>query len=358
MERASSLGKIEGPSAARHGGDLARAMALHGGAREEWLDLSTGINAAPYPVRPPGPGAAVWRDLPDADAAHRAAEAARIAYRAAPEAAVLATPGAQGAIQALPGLLKDEAGAQPLVAILGPTYAEHARAFSAAGWWVEPVREPEAAEGAAAAVVVNPNNPDGRAFGPEELLNLAARVGRLIVDESFMDETPERSLAGACAGERLVVLRSLGKFYGLAGLRLGFAITGPDLAARLAEALGPWPVSGPALHFGAEALLDRNWAEATRGRLGANRPRLRDLGASAGLAPQGGTGLFQSFLTPEGWSGAAAGLQAALARRRVWSRVWPERPRWIRLGAPGPEADWARLEAALSAAVVDCEAGT
>lgn len=349
MQRENPLGKqgaepIQGPAPA-HGGDLHRAMALFGGEPGEWLDLSTGINALPWPLRPSEAETAVWSRLPDRQAADAAAEAARTAYGAPPSAAVLPTAGAQAAIQTLPRVLKAAFSETPRAAILSPTYAEHAHAFEAAAWRVEEIGDLAQAVGAEAAVVVHPNNPDGRRHALKDLLRLAEQVGTLIIDESFADETPEHSLAGACgATERLIVLRSLGKFYGLAGLRLGFAIGAPGVIERLSAALGPWPVSGPALHFGAAALRDRSWAEHTRQRLALNGPRLRAMGEATGLTAQGGTGLFQSFLAPD-----AAALQTALARRRIWTRIWPERPGWVRFGAPGSEADWSRLQSALEA---------
>lgn len=327
-----------------HGGDLDRAQALYGGAAAEWLDLSTGINAESCPAPVPPADDPLWRRLPDQALLARAVAAARTAYGVSERARVLPAPGAQGALQLAPRLLKPGR-----VAILSPTYAEHARAFRAAGWMVMPTCDVEtlARLEADAAVVVTPNNPDGRRVDPERLLALSERLRLLVVDESFMDETPERSLAPRAGGESLLVLRSLGKFYGLAGLRLGFALAGPRFGATLAAALGPWPVSGAALSMGAAALENTAWAARTRARLAENGPRLDRIAAAADLALIGGTGFFRSYRAGALWGGAARTLQAALARKRIWTRVFPELPSWIRFGAPGPEADWARLETAL-----------
>ncbi len=247
---------------------------------------------------------------------------------------VLPVAGAQAAIQLLPRL------APPgCVAILSPTYNEHAAAFRAAGWQVEDTSDIAALAGADAAVVVNPNNPDGRRHTPGDLTALAARVGLLIVDESFADPTPDLSLCPTLGRPGLIVLRSLGKFTGLAGLRLGFALGAPSDIARLAELAGPWAVSGPALALGAAALADTAWTQATRARLAADARRLDAL-APWPLA--GGTALFRTYDTPD-----AAAAQDHLARARIWSRIFPWSTRWLRLGLPGEPTEWDRLAAAL-----------
>ncbi|MEM0987378.1 MAG: threonine-phosphate decarboxylase CobD [Pseudomonadota bacterium] len=314
-----------------HGGSLNDAVASFGGAPGDWLDLSTGINPRPYPVPELPP--ASWTRLPEAaDIAALEAAAAR-AYEAAPEARVLAAPGASALIAALPRL------AQPArVAIPGPTYSEHAAAFYAAGW--EVIERP--GPGVTATAIVNPNNPDGRRWSASELQVMAQAMDLLVVDESFMDPTPADALAPYAGEEGLVVLRSFGKFYGLPGLRLGFAITGPQTAARLGAALGPWQVSGAAVHVGQKALQDVEWLEETRLRLAADRARLTELANAAGWQAVGGSDLFQTFETPD-----AVAARERLAAARIWSRIFPYSRTWLRLGLPGNAADWARLEGAL-----------
>lgn len=318
-----------------HGGDLARAMALHGGARDEWLDLSTGINRRPYPL-PPVPAEA-WRSLPDADAAAAVTAAAGAAYGS--DAPCLPVAGAQAAIQLVPRLRPPGT-----VRVRRVSYNEHAAAFAAAGWRVEAVEEPDALAGADAAVLVNPNNPDGRALEPAAVVDLALRVGLLVVDESFADPLPGISVA-AHAGRvpGLVVLRSFGKFYGLAGLRLGFALCEADDVARLAEMAGPWAVAGPALTVGRVALGDAGWRHAMSGQLAADARRLDDLAAAAGWVLVGGTPLFRLYDV-----GDAAGTQDTLARQRIWTRRFPYSDRWLRLGVPGEEAEWRRLAGAVA----------
>ncbi len=324
-----------------HGGDLDAAILRHGGAADDWIDLSTGINRAPYPL-PPLPAAA-WHRLPTAADMETCAAAARRAYGATGATACLPVAGAQAAIRLLPRLRRPGR-----VGVVSPTYNEHAAAFAAAGWTVVEVATPGMLRGFDAGVVVNPNNPDGRRWTPETLLASAADVGLLIVDESFADTDPALSIVPHLGREGIVVLRSLGKFFGLAGLRLGFALgAGPDIL-QLAEAAGPWAVSGPALAAGSAALADTAWAEATRTRLASDAARLDRLAAAAGWRPCGGTALFRLYDT-----GDAAAAQARLARSRIWSRCFPYSPGWLRLGLPGTEDEWRRLAGALSAATAD-----
>ena len=313
-----------------HGGNLTEAMTHRGGAREDWLDLSTGINPVAYPV--PELDHDVWTRLPEAENMRGLLYAARQAYEAAPEAEIVAAPGASALIRLMPRL------ATPArVLIPGPTYNEHAAAFVAEGW--EVVDQP--GPGVTAAVIVNPNNPDGRVWSRQELQVMAEAMDLLVVDESFMDPDPSESMASEAGTPGMVVLRSFGKFYGLAGLRLGFAIAEPAMAARIAEGLGPWAVSGPGIDIGRTALQDADWAEETRARLASDTTRLRQVAGRAGWTSVGGTDLFQTFDAGDALAG-----RDRLARHNVWSRIFPYAPGWIRLGLPAPER-WAQLEGAL-----------
>lgn len=311
-----------------HGGNLDAARGRHG--EGEWIDLSTGINRVPYPL--PAIPAAAWQALPDRAAMAGLIRAAQAAY--ATGAAVLPVAGAQAAIQMIP-----RAFPVGLARVLGPTYNEHAAGLRAAGWRVEEVGELSALAGADLAVVVNPNNPDGSCHAPEALRRLAGQVGRLVVDESFADPVPELSLASAPG--RALVLRSFGKFYGLAGVRLGFVLGDEAAIAALAAMAGPWPVSGPAIAIGCAALADRDWAAASVARLQDDARRLDGLAARAGWQLVGGGHLFRLYDTPD-----AAAAQELLARRHIWSRIFPWHRRWLRLGLPAPD-EWARVEAAL-----------
>ena len=198
------------------------------------------------------------------------------------------------------------------------------------------------------AIVVNPNNPDGRVVAKDTLLALADRLrrrgGLLLVDEAFMDVGPDGASLGEYVEEgNIVVLRSFGKFYGLPGVRLSFALAAPNIAARLAAALGPWPVSGVAIAVGTEALADTAWREAARKALAEAAGRLDGLLARAGLSLIGGTSLFRLVR-----AGDAAGLFQSLGQAGILVRRFNEHPSWLRFGLPGGEPEWQRLERALA----------
>ncbi|MCC8936667.1 threonine-phosphate decarboxylase [Bradyrhizobium sp. Arg68] len=317
-----------------HGGNLDVARQRFGGRAEDWIDLSAGINRLPYPAG--DVEARHWQALPsrsDIEALH---QAARQTY--ATDAPIVALGGAQAAIQLLPQLAPGGRAR-----ILAPTYNEYAAVLSAAGWDVSEVDGLEALAGADLAVVVNPNNPDGRRHDRSELLALLPRVGRLVIDESFADVAPSLSLAPEAGRAGLLILRSFGKFYGLAGLRLGFAIGSELDIAALAAMAGPWPVSGAAIAIGRRALLDRGWAEATSIRLAQDCVRLDREVAVQGWQLIGGTPLFRLYET-----GDALAAQEKLARGMIWSRVFAQKPGWLRLGLPGNESEWARLAEVLA----------
>lgn len=316
-----------------HGGNLDAAIQLYGGRPEQWVDLSTGINPVAYPVPQIAPSA--WTDLPRKSDMQRLVRVAGQTYRT--RAAVTPLAGAQGAIQIM-GHLRPCGDAR----ILTPTYNEHGAALAAAGWEVTGVSSIAALRGADLAVVVNPNNPDGNAYDPAQLRELARAVGMLIVDESFVDVQPELSLAlGLHDIDNALVLRSFGKFFGLAGLRLGFALGPADWIAQISDLAGPWPVSGPAIGIAIEAFADSNWQARTQERLAADALRLDALAAENNLTLVGGTSLFRTFAATD-----ATALQRALARQHIWTRVFPYDPTWVRFGLPGSEAEWARLEQA------------
>lgn len=315
-----------------HGGDLHAAAQRFGGAPSDWLDLSTGINPVPYPV--PGLPESAWTRLPGADRLAALENAARRAFRVADAAEVVAAPGASALIQAMPRLTPPGP-----VAVLSPTYNEHAASFRAAG---REVIETDTPPDGAPVVLVNPNNPDGAVWVVGDLRALAGGRPLTIVDESFGEVLPELSLCPLAGTESLIVLRSFGKFYGLAGLRLGFAISGPKTASKLREALGPWAVSGPAIEIGITALSDDTWAEAARTRLFRDAQRLDAMLSAAGLQVVGGTTLFRLVQAPD-----AERIRDHLARAHIWTRIFPYRDDWLRIAPPGPEADWARLEATL-----------
>jgi cobalamin biosynthesis protein CobC len=317
-----------------HGGNLDVALTRFGGSLDDWIDLSTGINRRSYPVSDLQPRH--WSALPSRSEIEALHDAARQAY--ATTAPLVATAGAQAAIQLLPRL--EPPGR---ARILAPTYNEYAAILRPTGWTVEDVADLEALAGADLAVVVNPNNPDGRRHDPAKLIALLPRVGRLVVDESFADAAPGLSLAPEAGRAGLTILRSFGKFYGLAGLRLGFVLGSEADVAALAGMLGPWPVSGAAIEIGRRALADRDWARETIAHLTREASRLDVLAKQAGWTLVGGTPLFRLYET-----GDARAAQTRLASAKIWSRVFKDRPGWLRLGLPGGDAEWTRLATVLA----------
>ncbi|MFZ4807090.1 MAG: threonine-phosphate decarboxylase CobD [Hyphomicrobiaceae bacterium] len=329
-----------------HGGDIGAARSAYGEPAEGWLDLSTGINPVAYPFTMPEP--ASWRRLPQAAAERRLLEAARAAYGVPDHADICAAPGTQILIQMLPRLMP---GAR--VSVVGPTYTEHAATWRAEGAVVTLV--PVLAEASGdVVVVVNPNNPDGRTVAPGEIGDLAGRLqarhGLVVVDEAFADVDSALSVVAMAGQPGLLVLRSFGKFYGLGGVRLGFAIGHRADIGRLRHWLGPWATSGPAIEIGAAALADGAWAQAMRAEIRQQSAALSALLAAQGFAARGNGGLF--VLTEHV---RAVDLHAALARRGIWVRRFADHPGWLRFGLPGPAV--ARLAAALAAAVDEIGGG-
>ena len=305
-----------------HGGGIDAAIARFGGARGEWLDLSTGINPVAYPVGQIEHGA--WTALPDRAAIIALETAARAFWNVPDSAALIAAPGASALIARLP-----QTRAARTVHIPAPTYNEHAAAFAAQGWTLSET-------GATAQVVVHPNNPNGRLWQASDITAPFA-----IIDESFCDVTPDRSLMPLATRPGTVILKSFGKFWGLAGLRLGFAIGDPVIIGKLTDSLGPWPVSGPALQIGASALTDTAWATETRARLVADAARLDRLMVRRGAVLVGGTTLFRTYEVKN-----ALDLQTKLARKHIWSRIFPYSQNWLRLGLPHPDR-WDQLDSTL-----------
>jgi cobalamin biosynthetic protein CobC len=318
-----------------HGGALLAAAARYGIEPAGWLDLSTGINPAGWPV-PPIP-AAVWQRLPETG--DGLAEAAAAYYGCGD---VLPVAGSQAAIQTLPRLRT-----ACRVGVPHPAYAEHAHAWRAAGHAVT-AWQPEQGVGALdVLVLVHPNNPGGQLYSSADLLTwhaeTASRGGWLVVDEAFVDTTPEASLSGLCPRPGLIVLRSLGKFFGLAGARVGFVLADPVVLDALDDRLGPWAVSAPSRWVARAALADIAWQHSARPALLAAGARLAELLRSRGLVPTGGTALFQWVRTAD-----AAAWHERLARQGILTRLFAD-PSSLRFGLPHHETDWARLAAALAA---------
>jgi cobalamin biosynthetic protein CobC len=323
-----------------HGGDLGAARAQFPDAPEPFIDLSTGINPFPYPFR--SLPAHAFTRLPQPEDLARLTAIAAKAYGAPSPEHVVPAPGMQILLPMSTGLL-----APARAAVLGPTYSEHARIAALVGHSLQEVSDLQQLAEAELAIVVNPNNPDGRIACKHNLLELAeklrARCGLLIVDEAFMEAaSSEHSLASEVGRRDIVVLRSFGKFYGLPGVRLAFALTAPRHAARMRAWLGPWPVSGAALAMGQMALADAVWTQDMREKLRAAATRLDALLSSAALEVIGGTLLFRLVRTD-----FVADLFDRLGRAGIYVRRFAEQPKWLRFGLPCNKGAWERLATAL-----------
>lgn len=323
-----------------HGGGLEAAATRYRIPKTKWLDLSTGINPHAYPLPPMD--VSHWYRLPEAGLDTHLREAAASAYHAPDADHVASAPGSQALIQWLPRLWP-----RARVGVVGPTYAEHAECWRAAGHdVVELTGDDWAPSDFDVLVVVNPNNPDGRERRPQDLLawkdQLAPQRPLLVVDEAFGDVAPAISLASRAGEENLVVLRSFGKFYGLAGARLGFALAAPALAERLRRAFGPWCVPGPVAAIAARALGDGAWTDAMRITLVDAAKRLDRLLTAKDLEVLGGTSLFRLIHHDN-----ASALYEHLARQGILVRPFENAPDRLRLGIPPNEEAFQRLDNAL-----------
>jgi cobalamin biosynthetic protein CobC len=317
-----------------HGGNLREAQQRFGCA--DWIDLSTGINPLGYPAPALAPDA--WQRLPESDPA--LLRAACDYYRAP---YLLPVAGTQAAIQALPRLRPPSR-----VSVAAPSYAEHSDHWSRHGHAMRqlPYSMLDEAVGTSDVLVIcNPNNPTGESIAPSQLLEwsaqLAARGGWLVVDEAFGDTVPELSIAAHAGRPGLVLLRSVGKFFGLAGLRLGFVAAEPALLTALDDLLGPWAVSGPAQQIAIAALRDGEWQQATQARLARDGARMRALLAAHGIKVSG-TVLFHWWAEER-----PDAFHEHMARHAIWVRLFRDAARGIRLGLPGHEWQWNRIEQAL-----------
>jgi cobalamin biosynthesis protein CobC len=322
-----------------HGGGITEAATAFGGGPEDWLDLSTGIN--PNPVSLPEIPVNAWHRLPDRHLVNTARDAASGYYRSS-AILPLPVPGTQSVIQLLPRLAIPGSH----VAIFAPTYGEYARVFAAAGFAVDEI---SAADQLTAehglAILVNPNNPTGRAYPPGEIVAMARRMkangGILLVDEAFGDTQPDLSVAPWAADhDNLIVFRSFGKFFGLAGLRLGFVIAGEPVLSAFQEWLGPWSVSGPALVIAA-ALMNGE-TQSLQVAITERKSALANVLQRAGLKIIGGTPLFTLVESEQ-----AALLHAHLCRAHILTRKFDYAPSWLRIGLAPNVAGDTRLAAAL-----------
>lgn len=326
-----------------HGGNLQQASRDYQIAESEWLDLSTGISPFPWPV--PEIPAKLWQQLPQVPVTLAVTAAAY--YGCKPEE-VLAVTGSQMLIREIPNLF-----AACRVAVPEVGYAEHGAAWQKAGHRLcryaadaSPEMLLSEAERSDVMVVINPNNPTADRYSQDLLLQLLQRLrahdGLLIVDEAFMDVTPEQSLAPCVSQGNLLIMRSLGKFFGLAGARIGFALADQPLLASLAVALGPWSVSAPALYLAEQALADQQWQNNQRLRINRESGQLQQLLNACDRGLVVNAGLFATC-----WWSDAPQVHDALARGGIWTRLLDNK-QGVRMGLPPDTSSWSRLRKALA----------
>ncbi len=317
----------------KHGGDLTKAMQQFGGTPDDWLDLSTGINPTAYPAIE-HINLRSLADLPAQSAEHALLKAAGRAYAVPSDIGIAAAPGTQAIITALPRVLAGKS-----IAIVGPTYASHEESWHTAGAQVEQVSAQNATNSTSThLLLVNPNNPCGHIFTTDDLLSLARQKqktgGYLIVDEAYMDLHPQSSILPHLSNLPILVLRSFGKFFGLAGLRLGFLIGPAEITDRLQQNLGSWAVSGPALDIGHKALADVGWQQNMRTQLRQQMQSFCITLQQMEVTVRGRTDLYLLIEHPK-----AHDLHKELAKQHIWTRVFDYSKTWIRLGLPKESAE-------------------
>ena len=326
----------------KHGGRILAAAKKYHIAQEEWLDLSTGLNPNGWPV--PDVPSEVWQALPEDD---DGLQTAACQYYGCD--ACLPVAGSQAAIQTLPTLRS-----RSKVGVISPTYAEHEYNWQQAGHDVVQLKLEEVEDHINALdvlVIINPNNPTGKIVAVKQLLEwhqkLSTRGGWLIVDEAFMDVTPENSLVASGVKPGLIILRSMGKFFGVAGIRCGFVISDNEVLQRLAQKLGPWSLTGPTRYIAKKSLLDKSWHIETRKALNDAGIRLHTVLSQAGLSPNIGTHLFQ-------WSEhfKSKEIHEALAKQGILTRLFEKNTNTsspsLRFGLPANERQWCKLNEALT----------
>jgi cobalamin biosynthetic protein CobC len=353
-----------------HGGQLSNMARRYQIEEKDWLDLSTGIAPIAYPVGilP----SACWQRLPQHN--ERLLQAARRYYQT-PN--VLPTPGSQSIIQMLPQFCSTRGFARSKVWLPKVGYQEHRKAWQKAGYQTidyTDINELDQIKPKDIVLLINPNNPTGALYSKEHVCQLLEEIhskqGLLIIDEAFMDATGQQSMAQELGrrnratsnpalstetssssdyadntdkSEALIILRSVGKFFGLAGVRLGFVLASESWLSAMSSSLGPWAVSGPAQFVGERALTDHRWQEEQRIVLTRLSSALETVLTQAFAQPVQGTSLFKTVRTPQ-----APAIFEALCQQGIYVRLCDEKDA-LRFGIPH-EQGLKRLEDTLHTA--------
>ena len=318
-----------------HGGDLTAATKEFGMPVRGWIDLSTGINPVNFPDLKLKDQ--LFHKLPTSGQTTNLLKIASDFYQVSTSMTIIASPGTQAVLQHMPRLYPKRK-----VAILSPTYSEYENTWSRFGNQIIRAGNLQELKQGNIAVVVNPNNPDGRRHQIEDLIELAEHVETLILDETFCDHSSEVSIIPKLHSQNIIVLRSIGKFFGLAGLRLGFVISNANITDNIEKMLGPWAVSGPAIEIGTRALSDKPWIEKMDGILSMKSRELDNLLIRQNLKILGKTVLFKLIENNN-----AQFIYQTLAKSGILVRKFNGQKNWLRIGLPGIKSEWLRLEAIL-----------
>ncbi|MEP2979564.1 MAG: threonine-phosphate decarboxylase CobD [Lentilitoribacter sp.] len=319
-----------------HGGNLERAIQTYGGSRSDWIDISTGISPFIAPI--PDLDLSSWHRLPERAVVSELAEIAKKYY--ASKQNCLVTSGSQFLINHLPDLLQGDVG------IVGPTYGEYAGAFARNNRSYTALSSIDDIGDVRSLVLANPNNPDGRLYSQDELCVLAKvlkqRDGYLVVDEAFCDVCEKASMLMTDPIENLIVLKSFGKFFGLAGARIGFVFAHNEVLSRIKYLQGPWSVSGPSISVARHVLTrDGIHCELLK-KISSRHGQFIQMLGRTGLKIAGGTKLF-TLIEHE----SAANLHEHLLVEKILTRKFDYNASWLRLGLTCNEEEDLRLQQAI-----------
>ncbi|MCI2284082.1 threonine-phosphate decarboxylase CobD [Colwellia sp. MSW7] len=317
-----------------HGGQLQQVAKQYNIPAENWLDLSTGIAPFSYPI--PSIPEKVYQSLPQTSSDLKTA--AKRYYNADN---LLVTNGSQAIIKLLPTLWRKKNPLSTTVYLPEQGYKEHALAWQTAGftvyWYKNELLEQEPIENNTVLVIINPNNPTGQLYSQSTLIKYQEKLeksnGLLVIDEAFIDVvSPSHSMSHTINSNsntinNTLILRSFGKFFGLAGIRIGFLIGSETWIEKFNDQLGPWQVNGPAQFIAQSALSDYQWHEQQKQKLQLLSADLRTILTksipSEYINKITGTDLFQTVYFTESTEtkSRAENYYASLCQQAVYARL-------------------------------------